>query len=542
MSTNGTGESAETTSVLSSNDTYIYSLAVALLSTILRTYVWWLQAVSGISCLRGPAIHTNCTDKTLTAIPYNYTIRIANHSALPTVYSYMYTRVPFYGYGRTNFTALLPNITTASASLMYIACMGNLTCTQAWNASDNAMDQLVSYTNASATAIRDQIRNDSLTWIPSGAYAYAASYFTTVPDPGSEVLGVHNAVSYIIANRSLSQPYVQATYFLKMALTGGYEMAESLMHIVALKNANPYLGIKLSQTQIRLARRRSEMKPAPYDDHPSNSLTPIHFIRTVKERDLRWLSTLRGPARRAAWQFDMEYYLSLAGVALEDLKAEHDLDSELTAKSDRHLWSSPLHPSANARQLDSCRVDYLTVTLKVLDLAISGMCTWSSFISAYLPNIPKTIYAEAGLTYTVSQSFKNSPIVTNEAVQQFLGTQLYNYNFITSTLNIADIFCHLSVVGPAACAGYPGETTDPVSGSTLQAAFQAGIIDPVLLGLGASNPWAWGLDIGCLAYSLASDWFGQAATCCTKFGCSAPSCLAGTIGCVASATSFFDTC
>jgi hypothetical protein len=215
-----------------------------------------------------------------------------------TSYDYYYSAVKFWGYSRSNLTTLRPTFANASAQAAYSVCAANSTCYKYYQRSPTAANRVI--LNLMTSNLNKIIAilptDNSRVWYPSTQYANAMSIFTVLPTYDNEIFGTHNAVVLAIRSGTVNGTKYEQALQLKVLLSGGASMYESLINTVVLASHT------CDYTKGVRRKRATEDLPGPMNE--------FKVGLTAKMADLDKFSTLRGPARAQVWEMTMSKYKS----------------------------------------------------------------------------------------------------------------------------------------------------------------------------------------------------------------------------------------
>jgi hypothetical protein len=272
----------------------------AFLTLLVQTYVWQQYKFQAASCLNSPSLYSDCS----VVYPCSYIPSInsvyttTNGVYGYTNYAYYYSSVKFWGYGRSNLTTLRPTFANASAQAAYSVCAANTTCYEYYQrnpaaANSAILNLMISNLNKIIAILPT---DNSRVWYPSTQYANAMSIFTVLPSYDNEIFGTHNAVVLAIRSGAINGTKYEQALQLKVLLSGGASMYESLINTVVLAShtCDYSRGVK---------------KTRATEDH-SGSVDVFQVGLAAKMADLDKFSTMRGPARAQVWEMTMSKYKS----------------------------------------------------------------------------------------------------------------------------------------------------------------------------------------------------------------------------------------
>jgi hypothetical protein len=136
--------------------------------------------------------------------------------------------------------------------------------------------------------------DNSRVWYPSTQYANAMSVFTVLPSYDSEIFGTHNAVVLGIRSGTINGTKYEQALELKVLLSGGASMYESLINTVVLASHTCDYSKGVKKTRAI--------------GNSSLSADKFEVGLAAKMADLDKFSTLRGPARAQVWEMTMSRY------------------------------------------------------------------------------------------------------------------------------------------------------------------------------------------------------------------------------------------
>jgi hypothetical protein len=177
-------------------------------------------------------------------------------------------------------------------------CAANTTCYEYYQRNPAAANSaILNLTTSNLNKIIAILPTDnSRVWYPSPQYANAMSIYTVLPSYDSEIYGTHNAVVLAIDSGAINGTKYEQALQLKILLSGGASMYESLINTVVLAShtCDNSRGVK----KIRAAESLSGTEDM------------FRVGLAAKMADLDKFSTLRGPARAQVWEMTMSKYKS----------------------------------------------------------------------------------------------------------------------------------------------------------------------------------------------------------------------------------------
>lgn len=452
------------------------------LDRILRTYEWDQYRFQAAACVNTATLGVDCSKVYYgTNIPSIYSVSVQDYRPqFGQTYLYSYTTLDFYGFGFTNYTQIEPKMINITAQAMYFSCQANSTCAKAYNTTagiQTSLRNLVAQNSGKIKALLPS--NNTKTWVPSSAYANFLSYFTTFPDPSTEVFGTHNTVTFA-AQRNLTQAQLVAMYALKTRLSGGAQMWESFMNTMALLSLDPY-GNTTTYT-----RRDSEPNILGGANAFSN-------LKTQREKLLKDFEILRGTARSRMSELNMaSNYIALG------------------------LQPESSHGALERRDSCSNSARIAQIISQIQNFASTACGLTAPLRGIFTPFKPTSVGSA------------NSPYY--QAAVQLQDVAKYTFNHFLAYLSFADSMCNL-LAGNQPC--YP----DPnlwISSASTQNDLESLAIDCLDLAevvAGGPVPSTLALiNIGCDIVAVAQDTYGKAAKCCAA-NCNSPSCTAGGASC-----------
>lgn len=448
------------------------------LDRIVRTYEWVQYQYQAIACRNTPAMYTDCSRVWQGSnIPGRSSVAPSNWAAQGGYsFTYSYTATTFYGFGVANYTSYEPQFVNITAQAMYFYCQTNTTCAQAYNSTAGIQKSLLNLVKQNSAIVKSILAKDpTKTWVPWPWYANGLSYFTSFPNPGAEILGVHNAVVFAATKYKASQ--MKALYALQERLRGGAQMYESLMNTLALIN------LDTASNQTTYTKRAAV--------HDLGAPGGLDRLRAQREKTFAELAKLRGDARTDLFEsLNMKAGYSSLGVDIST------------------------HNGSNLKQRDTCSK---TGQVSQYAISVQDNISRACAIADVVAHNPISTVFSLGRGV---QALANGPFW--KAAWGAGGVAISNtYGAVQFSSAMCSLLKGFQPCFPEESFWFSG------SGGT------AITLLSDLAGVATGNPLATvgvGIDVLCAANSEIFQAYTDALKCCAS-NCNSPQCTAGSVAC-----------